>query len=262
MAISLANLRTSTADKRPRALIYGPPGLGKTSLAAEFPNPVFLQIEDGAPAGLEITSFGLLTTYEEVMESLVALIDGEHDFQTVALDSLDKFEPLVWDYVCRENKWASIESPGYGKGYAEADKPWREFLALCSDLRTIRNMAVVHIAHSTIARFDDPQNASYSRYDIRLHNRAIGLIQDEVDAILFLNQDVSVKEEKGAFGAKEKKAKGGGNRIIYTEGRPSFVAKNRYGLPEMIPYQINHGYEAMAPYFPTPARAAPAQTAE
>lgn len=260
MALSLASLKTRSADKPPRVLIYGPPGMGKTSLAAEFPNPIFIQVEEGTPAGLEITGWDEIKTFEDVMGGLVELLDGDHDFQTLVLDSVDKLEPLVWDFVCREQNWTSIEAPGYGKGYKEADKPWREFLGLCSDLRLRRNMAIVHIAHSTIERFDDPQNASYSRYDIRLHDRAIGIFQDEVDAILFINQDVSVKEEKTAFGNKEKKAKGGGNRIIYTEGRPSFVAKNRYGFPDQFPYIQGRAYETLAPYLPQPSAPAVAQT--
>lgn len=261
MAISLASLRTKTADSPPRVLVYGPPGFGKTSLGAEFPSPVFLQVEDGVPAGLEIQTFGLLKDFEEVMQALVSLADGDHDFQTVVLDSVDKLEPLVWDFTCRENNWPSIEAPGYGKGYAEADKAWREYLGLCAEIRNRRGMAIVHLAHSTIERFDDPQNASYSRYDIRLHKRAMALFQDEVDAILFINQDTTVKEEKTAFGAKEKKAKGGGNRIIYTEGRPSFVAKNRYGFPEQFQYKLGEGYAVLAPFLPMPSSPPVAQGA-
>lgn len=57
------NIRTVTATLPPRILIHGQEGVGKTTLAAKFPVPVFLQLEDGTPAGLELASFGLLTSF-------------------------------------------------------------------------------------------------------------------------------------------------------------------------------------------------------
>ena len=253
MAIDLSRLRRVTANQPPRLMFYGPPGLGKTSLAAEFPNAVFIQVEDGTPGGVELTSFGHLKSFVEVMEALSSLLTEAHDYATVVVDSVDKLEPLVWAQTCEDNKWANIEAPGYGKGYVAAEHVWREFLALCAELRHQRGMTVIHIAHSVIDRFDDPQTASYSRYDIRLHQRALALFQDEMDAILFLNQDVSVKTQDAGFNKKDTKAVGGGTRWIYAEGRPSFVAKNRFGLPDKFIFKQGEGYKALAPYLPAVA---------
>lgn len=257
MAISLKSLKRTTAVLPPRFLVYGPPGLGKTTFASEFPNPVYIQVEDGTPAGLEISTFGHLQSFPDVMEALYALANEQHDYQTVVVDSIDKLEPLVWAQTCADNRWDDIESPGYGKGYIAADKVWNEFFVVINLLRNA-GMAIVHIAHSAIDRFDDPQTTSYSRYDIRIHKRAMALFQDDCDAILFLNQDVTVKEKDAGFGKKEAKATGGGNRFIFTEGRPSFVAKNRYGFPEKILYRQGEGFAAIAPYLPGAAPAAQA----
>ena len=261
MAISLASLQRVSAHLPPRLLIYGQPGIGKTSLAAEFPSPVFLQVEDGTPADTEIVSFGHLGSYADVIEALEALYTEEHEFKTVVLDSLDKLEPLVWAYVCEENKWKDIETPGYGKGYVAADAVWRDLIGACNALRRDRGMMVLLIAHSTVERFDDPTTSSYSRYDIRLHKRALGMIQDEMDAILFLNQDVSIKEEDAGFNKKTSKGKGGGNRVIYCELRPSFVAKNRFGLPDKLPYRRGEGWSALAPFMPGFSESAPPKAA-
>lgn len=251
MAISLANLRRATATLPARIIVYGPHGMGKTTLAAEFPNAVFLQIEDGTPSDISIDTFGKLKSYDEVLEAIGALYSEDHGFQTVVLDSLDKFEPLVWANTCKAQKWESIESPGYGKGYVMADATWREFLDGCDALRH-RGMMVVLIAHSEIGRFDDPTTVSYSKYDLRLHKRALALVQDEVDAILFVNQDATIKSEKLGFDKSRAHAEGGLQRWIHTEPRPHINAKNRYGLPSKILYKKGEGFNSIASYLPQP----------
>jgi hypothetical protein len=253
MAISLKDLHSVRATLPPRVLIYGPPGIGKTSLASEFPLPIFLQIEDGTPNDLELQSFGQLTSYDQVMEAITALYTEEHSGATVVLDSLDKLEPLLWAKICTDNQWLSIEAPGYGRGYVTADQAWRELLEGLNALRRDKHMGVVLIAHSTIDTVNDPTTASYSQYNIRLHKRAIGIVQDEMDAVLFLNQDVSLlqNDPKAKAGPGTRlRAAGGGNRFIHATPRPAYVAKNRFGLPDKIQYEKGHGYETMKSHFP------------
>lgn len=260
MAISISDLRMVRADLPPRVLIYGPPGMGKTTLASEWPAPVFLQVEDGTPGDLELSSFGQLTSYDEVMDAIGALYTDDHDCQTLVSDSLDKLEPMVWAKVCQDNNWQTIETPGYGKGYVAADNYWRDLIEGVNALRRDKGMGIVYIAHSTIDRVDDPMTQSYSRFDIRLHKRAIGIFQDEVDAVLFLNQDTTIKQDdpKAKHGAGTRvRADGGGNRWIYAAPRPSFVAKNRYGIPDKLMYERGKGYAALAPHFPNNAAAMP-----
>jgi hypothetical protein len=253
MALTLKDLRTSAAILPPRILIYGPPGLGKTTLAAEFPSPIVIDVENGLPPGLNVPNFGDLAGYDAVMEVVTALYNEDHNFKTVVLDTVDRFEPMLWAKACEDNKWASIEAPGYGKGYVEADKYWRDLLDGLNALRRDKGMAIVLIAHSTIERFDDPLRASYSRFDIRLHKRALAIIQDEVDAILFVNQDATIKSEDAGFNKKINKADGGGARWIYCEGRPAFTAKNRYGLPDKLMFQKGNGFALLEPLLVGPA---------
>lgn len=155
--ISLADIHEAVAARPPRLLIHGPEGVGKTSLAAKFPKPVFLQTEDGAPAGLRVSTFGLLSSYAEVREALAALGDETHHFQTTVIDSLDKLEGQIWADVCDANKWPSIEAPGYGRGYVIADRWWRDFLAGLDWLRRQHGMTIVLLAHSTVETVNDPR---------------------------------------------------------------------------------------------------------
>src|SRR5262245_35231219 len=89
-----------TATLPPRILVHGQEGTGKTTLAARFPRPIFLQTEDGTPAGVTLSSFGLLETYSAVRDALKRLATEEHDFQTVAIDALDELEGMIWADVC------------------------------------------------------------------------------------------------------------------------------------------------------------------
>lgn len=251
--LSLRNVTTTRRPMPPRVLIYGPPGLGKTSLAAEFPNPVFLDVEQGLPAGVDVATFGEVASYDDLMSALGSLYNDDHDFGTVVVDTLDRFEPMVWAKACADNRWDTIESPGYGKGYVTADRYWRDMLEGLNALRKDRGMAVVLIAHSTITTFDSPTSAPYSRYDIRLHKRASAIVQDEVDAILFINQDATIVEERQGKDVKSRHATGGGNRWIHAEGRPAWCAKNRFGMPDKIRYQPGAGFASLAPYFNPPA---------
>jgi hypothetical protein len=172
--ITLANIYETTAILPPRVLIHGQEGVGKTTLAAKFPKPVFLQTEDGTPAGLTMPTFGLLPSYADMREALAALCNEPHGFRTAVVDSLDKLEPFIWNDVCETNHWPSIEAPGYGRGYVIADKWWRDFLAGLDWLRRERGMTTVLLAHSAVETVNDPRAPAYTSYQLRLHKRARG----------------------------------------------------------------------------------------
>jgi len=256
----MSRLKTLRAEYPPRVLIYGPPGMGKTTLASEFPNPVFLQVEDGTPSGLELTGLKPVS-YEDITAAISELYSEPHDFQTLVIDSLDKAEPLIWDAVCRQNNWPSIEAPGYGKGYVATQYLWRDLLDGLNALRTERRMNIVLISHSDIERFDDPTSVSYSQYQVRLHKSGRKLIEDEMDAILLIKQEASVKEEDKGFNKTRAHAEGGSQRFMYCEGRPAFTAKNRFGMPPKIVFRPGQGYAELSKYFPIQPAAPDAQAA-
>lgn len=251
MALSLSNLVRKSADKPPMIGIYGPAGVGKTTLASEFPNPVFIQTEDGAGT-LELTTFSdrALEKYGQVNEALEALATEEHDFRTLVVDSVTRLEPLVQAEACARNGWKSIEEPGYGKGYVEADAVWREFLAACTWLRDEKRMTIILLGHEQVQSFADPVTESYDRYQMRLHKRAEPLVRESVDILGFLNQVTTIRKEKGGFNRETAKATGGGQIALNTAPRPSFQAKSRFDMPGQLLINKGQGYDALAPYLP------------
>lgn len=255
MAISLSDLKKVRADQPPRILIYGPPGIGKTTLAAEFPESVFLQIEDGTPGDVELTSFGKLDTFGQVMDALGALWQEEHAYRTLVVDSVTELQKLVFAETCsrgdeKGNAKSNIEDFGYGKGYVYAQRVWADFLEGVNALRRDRGMTIILIAHSTVSRFDDPETVSYDRYEIDLHKHSVGAIEREMDAILLLKQPVQVKTEEQGFNKQRARADGGGVVLIHAIGKPAFVAKNRYGMPATLRFDRGSGFAALSQYLP------------
>ena len=258
MALSLSNLVRAKSDKPPRIVIYGVPGIGKTSLAAEFPDPIFIQTEEGA-GNLELTTFadGPLTSAAEVDEAIELLLTGDHKFRTVVLDSLDWFEPMLWAAVCKRNKWTTIEDAGYGKGYVELDADWRYFLGRINALRDQRGMTVIMLAHEEIKSFSDPERDSYDRYRLRLHKRAAEMVVEHADVVGFMNYVTTIRKEKAGYNKETAKASGAGLRTLYLTERPAFTAKNRFDMPDSILVKRGEGYAALAPYLPGHRGSAP-----
>ena len=234
MAISLASLKTSTHLTPPAIIAHGVAGVGKTTFAAGSNKPVAVCTEDGLGT-LKLAHFPLARSFEEVIEALAALHSEPHEHRTLVVDSLDWLEPLIWQHACKINNWSSIEEPGYGKGYIAALDLWRQYLDWINALREDRRMMVVQLAHTDIKRFDSPEHEPYDRYVIKLHARAAALLQEHADIVLFANYRISTVKSDVGFNQKVTRALGSGDRVLYTAERPAFLAKNRYGLPDVLP---------------------------
>jgi hypothetical protein len=236
----MASIRTGKRHAPPRLLLYGTEGIGKSTYAAQAPNPIFIPTEDGL-GEIDCASFPLAKQLTDVEESLTALAKEPHEYQTVVIDSLDWLEQLIWDDLCRISNSASIEKVdgGYGKGYIAALGFWRHILDLLDVLHKQRNMAVILIAHAKVERFEDPESTAYDRYSPRLHKHASALLTEWVDAVLFATRKFRTEIEDAGFGRERTIAVGigpeGGERILRTVGGPSCVAKNRYNLPFELP---------------------------
>lgn len=229
MAITLASLRSTSVKRPARILAYGIHGVGKSTFAAAAPKPVFIQTEDGLDA-LNVNAFPLARSFGDVMEAVGALYEEEHDFQTLAIDSVDWLEQLIWKDVAQEAKVASIEDIGYGKGYVFAQSRWAMLLEGLDILRNERGMSIILIGHAQIKRFEDPLTENYDRYSPDLHKGAASTLCEWADIVGFINFRVAVKQTEAGFNKKTSKGVGNGTRTIYLEERPGFTAKSRWRI--------------------------------
>jgi hypothetical protein len=227
-------LNTITKGRRPRyiwALIYGTDGVGKSTLCSHAPNPIFVGAEKGTEQ-LDVARFPQTESISELFAQLATLQTEKHDFQTVVLDSLDWVEPLIWKAVCDEGKVENIEQfgGGYGKGYVRALDLWRRLIKELAVLN--QNMHVLLIGHAQIKSFQDPELPSaYDRYQLKINDKAAALVREAADAVLFARFETELVRATGA----KAKVRGEGKRIMYTESRPGFDAKNRFALPFVMP---------------------------
>lgn len=260
MAISWDTLtKAKAADLPPRILIYGPEKMGKTSLACEFPNPIFLRIECGPPEGVELPGWDI-QHLSEFLEALSYLYDEDHDFKTLVIDSISALErKVIWPRVCEVFKGDKgetvdhIEGFGFGRGYRYALDIWNDVLERLNSLRRDCGMTILLIGHSTVRDFKDPESQAYSVYDVALQHAekvsAADRVKQEVDAILFIKPKVSVeKEDPKDTRNRRVIAKGGAARWICAEKRAAYSAGNRYSIPDEIPYRQGEGFTELAGY--------------
>ena len=233
MAFNLASIQKTRRIRAPKVVIVGPGKVGKTTFAASAPEAIGILTEDGSDA-VNADAFPLCATLPEVYECIGTLLNEEHNFQTVFVDSLDWLEPLVHDHVCAQNKWANIEYPGYGRGYVAASAEWRTLLQGFEALRTERNMGIVMIAHDKVKRVESPLTDGYDSHVIKLHEKAAAIVSEWADVIGFASHKIyTTEKDAGGFGKKETKAIASGERMLMVEPHPAHCGGNRFGLHDM-----------------------------
>lgn len=215
----------------PKILLAGEPKIGKSTFAANAPNAIGIITEDGL-SGIDAQAFPLARSLDDVYAAIGTLLNEEHDFGTVFLDSLDWTEPLVHAHVCAANKWDSIESPGYGKGYIAAAAEWKTLLDGFEQLRQQRGMGVILISHVKQKRIESPTHEGYDAFVLKTHDRAAALVQEWVDIVGFAAHRIALKKTDAGFGQKETKAVKTGERMLYLEPHPAYPSGSRFGLSD------------------------------
>ena len=238
-----------------KVVVYGPEGIGKSTFAAQFPNPIFIDTE-GSTKHMDVARFDPPTSWQMLLDTIAYVCETPNVCETLVVDTVDWAEQLCVENILAKYGKSGIEDFGYGNGYIYVKEEFGRLLNRLNDV-VDRGIHVVLTAHSQIRKFEQPDEmGAYDRYELKLGKKTSSqtspLVKEWADMLLFANyKTLSVVTDKDG-----KKHKGqGGKRVMYTSHHPCWDAKNRHGLPEEVAFdygQIMHCFMLKNPMIDAP----------
>lgn len=227
----MLNISSGRIEKPQKVVIYGPEGIGKTTFAAQFPDPVFIDTE-GSTYHMDVKRTEKPQSWQQLMDQVKQIAGSPGICKTLVLDTADWAEMICTETICARFQKKGIEDFGYGKGYVFLQE---EFGRLLNALTEVINagMNVVLTAHAKMRKFEQPDEmGAYDRWEMKLSKQVAPMVKEWADMVLFANYKTYVvaADDKG----KKHKAQGG-KRVIFTAHHPCWDAKNRHNLPEELP---------------------------
>ena len=244
------NITRGKIQSAQKVVIYGPEGIGKSTFAAMFPEPLFCDTE-GSTKALDVMRFDRPDSARMIYECIDYVKAHPDSCKTFVLDTADWAERLLSKSVCSRAKKNGIEDFGYGKGFTYLAEEFGRLLNHLEDLIGL-GVNVVVSAHAELKKFEQPDEAgAYDRWSLKLTKLDSPMLKEWADAVLFVNYKTYVEKTDG-----NKHKATGGRRVMYTSHHPCWDAKNRWGLPE----ECDFDYSVIAPFIPSsPAASTPPQ---
>ena len=214
-----------------KVVIYGPEGIGKSTFASNFPDPVFIDTE-GSTNNMDIARLPAPTSWSMLLEEVRYILDHPDACKTLVIDTADWAEQLCSMAICGKYQKSGIEDFGYGKGYVFLQEEFGRLLNLLTDLVEQKKINVVLTAHAKMRKFEQPDEmGAYDRWEMKLSKNVSPMVKEWADMVLFANYKTHVVKIEGKNKAQ------GGKRVIYTTHHSCWDAKNRYGLEDEPPFE-------------------------
>lgn len=234
-----------------KTVIYGPEGIGKSTLASKYPDPVFIDTE-GSTKQMDVARFPVPETWQDILDEVKYVYQHPECCKTLVIDTADWAEIFCIKALCGNDK--SIEDFGYGKGYVMLAEKFRELLSEL-DKVIAAGIHVVMTAHAQMRKFEQPDEmGAYDRWEMKLQKKTAPLVKEWADMVLFCNYKAIVVNVDGQGAQKGKnKAIGEGERVMYTTHHNCWDAKNRYGLADKLSME----FESISKVIGEPEKAKP-----
>ena len=222
------------------AINHGVPGIGKTSMWAYAPDPLFLMVDEEVGLKMLIAQKRLpnvahfpepARSAEEVIEATQAVATGKIKCKTFVTDTANSVIGLIYKQVCAEcYNNSMVEFMSFHAGYETSIPYIANYIRLLAKIRD-RGIAITLIAHTRIKTFKNPLGPDYDRYIPQMHDKAWELLNNFADLVLFSNYEVTgEKASKGKIKTTTQQT----TAYLYPVRSPAFDAKNRHGLTGKI----------------------------
>ena len=233
------NIVSGKISRAVKTVIYGTEGVGKSTLASKFPEPLFLDVEGGT-SQLDIRRVELNTDWNELLSAVSEVSQNPDLCRTLVIDTADAAETLCIKHILTKYNQKSIESFGYGKGYTYIGEEWNQLMTGLDSVID-KGINVVLIAHAKQRKIELPeQTGAFDHWEMKLTKQVAPILKEWADLLLFCNYKTFVVTTDN----NSKKAQGG-KRVMYTSHNPVYDAKNRYGLPD----ELDLSYDRLASIF-------------
>lgn len=236
-----------------KVVIYGVEGIGKSTFASQFPNPLFIDTE-GSTKLMEVARLPKPSSWTMLMDEIRYVRDNPSICNTLVIDTADWAEILCIDHICSKNKKEGIEDFGYGKGYTYLEEEFGRLLNLLEEV-IHRGVNVCLTAHATMRKIEQPDEmGAYDHWEMKMEKKTSALIKEWADMVLFANYRTIVVNVDNQGAQKGKNKAQGGERVLYTTHHPCWDAKNRHALVDVLPMKYEAISHCIPVITPTPAK--------
>ena len=134
-----------------KVVLYGSEGIGKSTLAAQFPDPLFIDTEGGT-SHLDVRRISFDGSFGDLIETIEA-VAAQDVCRSLVLDTMDWAEQICVADLLKKYRQTSIESFGYGKGYTYLAEEVQQILrAMDKVIASGKNAVIVaHAKYQTTA---------------------------------------------------------------------------------------------------------------
>ena len=218
-----------------KVVIYGPEGIGKSTFASKFPNPIFIDTE-GSTKKLDVIRTPKPSSWAMIKEQVNYYKHNPHLLGTLVLDTADWAERLCKEEVLANGQQTSLSGFAHGTGYVILYEQFGRLLNSMDDLIGLGINVVIN-AHAQMRKFELPDElGSYDRWELKLEKKVFPLLKEWADMVLFANYKTFVVNVDNQGAQKGKNKAQGGKRVMHTVHHPCWDAKNRHGLKEELPF--------------------------